>query len=142
MELLVQPGDEKASKTLKLFIFLKKNLVCLFPINIRDFKPKKAFFGQKQGKNGGKQTNSKFFLENRQSKYFCLTYFSKLNRDQVEKKLWHFEDNPVTRGRGSTAENPEKGTPPFVGFWRGHNVNNWKIVSRKIENFQKIVFYL
>ena len=59
MELLVQPGDEKASKTLKLFIFLKKNLVCLFPINIRDFKPKKAFFGQKQGKNGGKQTNSK-----------------------------------------------------------------------------------
>ena len=39
------------------------------------------------------------FLENRQSEYFCLTYFSKLNRDQIEKKLWHFEDNPVSRGR-------------------------------------------
>ena len=61
MELLVQPGDEKASKTLKLFICLRKNLVRLFPINIRDFKPKKAFFGQKQGKDGGKQTNSNFF---------------------------------------------------------------------------------
>ena len=114
LELLVQPGNEKASKTLTLFIFLKKILVCLFPINMRDVKPKKACFGQKQGKNGGKQTNSKFFLENRQSKYFCLTYFSKLNRDQVEKKLWHFEDNPVSGG--NLAENPEKATP-FVGFW-------------------------
>ena len=54
---------------------------------------------KKGGKNGGKQTNSIFFLENRQSEYFCLTYFSKLNRDQIEKKLWHFEDNPVS-GRG------------------------------------------
>ena len=35
---------------------------------------------------------------NRQSEYFCLTYFSKLNRDQIEKKLWHFEDNPVSGG--------------------------------------------
>ena len=61
MELLVQPGDEKASKTLKLFFF-EKFLVCLFPINIRDCKPKKAFFGQKQGKNGEKQTNSIFFF--------------------------------------------------------------------------------
>ena len=112
MELLVQPGNEKASKTLKLFIFLKKKLICLFPINIRYFKPKKAFFGQKQGKNGGKQTNSKTILENRQSKYFCLTYFSKLNRDQVEKKLWHFEDNPVS-GRKNLAENPEKSDTTF-----------------------------
>ena len=38
------------------------------------------------------------FLENRQNESFCLTYFSKLNRDQIEKKLWHFEDNPVSRG--------------------------------------------
>ena len=38
-------------------------------------------------------------MENRQNKYFCLTYFSKLKRDQVEKKLWHFEDNPVSGGR-------------------------------------------
>ena len=49
----------EASQTLKHFIFLEIFLVCLFPINIRDSKPKKAFFGQKQGKNGGKQTKSK-----------------------------------------------------------------------------------
>ena len=51
----------EASQTLKHFIFLEIFLVCLFPINIRDFKQKKAFFGQKQGKNGGKQTKSKKF---------------------------------------------------------------------------------
>ena len=50
-------------------------------------------------------------LENRQSEYFCLTYFSKLNRDQIEKKLWNFKDNPVTRGGGkNTPKNPEKAT--------------------------------
>ena len=110
MKLLVQPRYVEASQTLKQFIFLEIFLVCLFPINIRDFKPKKAFFGQKQGKNGGKQTNSQKNLENRQSEYFCLTYFSKLNRDQIEKKLWNFKDNLVTRGGGNTAENPEKAT--------------------------------
>ena len=62
---------------------------------------------------GNRQTQ--FFLENRKSEYFCLTYFSKLNKDQIEKKLWHFEDNPVSRG-GNLAENPEKATRPFVGF--------------------------
>ena len=72
-ELFVQPGDEKASKTHKLFIFLKKILVCLFPINTRDFKPKKAFFSQKQGKNGGKQTNSNFFQKNK--KFECFRCF-------------------------------------------------------------------
>ena len=70
MELLVQPVDKKASKTLKLFIFLKKSLVCLFPINIRDFMPKKAFFGQKQDKNGGKQTKSNFFRKTDKVKTF------------------------------------------------------------------------
>ena len=110
MKLLVQPRYVETSQTLKQFIFLEIFLVCLFPINIRDFKPKKAFFGQKQGKNGGKQINSKNNLENRQSEYFCLTYFSKLNRDQIEKKLWNFKDNPVTRGGGNTPENPEKAT--------------------------------
>ena len=70
---------------------------------------------KKEGKMvGNRQTH--FFLENRQNEYFCLTHFSKLNRDQIEKRLWHFEDNPVTRGGGNTAENPEKATPPFVGF--------------------------
>ena len=33
-ELLVQPVDEKVSKTLKLLIFLEVLVVCLFPINI------------------------------------------------------------------------------------------------------------
>ena len=57
------------------------------------------------------QTNSKNNLENRQSEYFCLTYFSEPNRDQIGKKLWHFEDNPVsTGGGGNLAENPEKAT--------------------------------
>ena len=64
---------------------------------------------------GNRQTQ-KIFLENRQSEYFCLTYFSKLNRDQIEKKLWHFEDNPVSGGGKNLPENPEKATPPFVGF--------------------------
>ena len=68
---------------------------------------------------GNRQTQ--FFLENRQSEYFCLTYFSKLNRDQIEKKLWHFEDNPVSGGGGGNLpENPEKATP-FVGFWHKKN---------------------
>jgi hypothetical protein len=57
---------------------------------------------KKVGEDGGKQTNSKFFLENRQSEYFCLTYFSKLNRDHIGEKLWHFEDNPVSGGEGGT----------------------------------------
>ena len=47
---------------------------------------------------GNKQTNF-LFLENRQN-VFCLTYFSKLNKDEIEKKLWHFEDNPVSRTGG------------------------------------------
>ena len=50
-----------------------------------------------------------FFWKTDKSEYVCLTYFSKLNRDQIEKKLWHFEDNPVSTG-GNLAENPEKAT--------------------------------
>ena len=68
--LLQHLGYEKASTTLKLFI-KKKQLICLFPINIRDFKPKKAFFAQKQGKNGGKQTKPKIFL-GKQTKWKLL----------------------------------------------------------------------
>ena len=55
------------------------------------------------------------FLENRQSEYFCLTYYSKLNRDQIEKNLWYFEDNPISR-EGNLPENPEKARRHFVGF--------------------------
>ena len=94
MEPLVQPGDEKASKTLKLFIFLKKILVCLFPINIRNFWQKRPNFLKKGEKRGEKHTNSNFG-GNRQSENFCVTYFSKLNRDQTELKLWRFEDKTV-----------------------------------------------
>ena len=50
MRLLVELVDEKTSKTLKLFIFLGKFLVCLFPINIHNFKPPKTFVSQKQSK--------------------------------------------------------------------------------------------
>ena len=55
-------GTSKVCRSIsntQTFHFLEIVLVCLFPINIRDFKQKKAFFGQKQGKNGGKQTKSK-----------------------------------------------------------------------------------
>jgi len=148
LELLVQLGDEKASKTLKLFIFLKKVLVCLFPINIRDFKPKRAFFGQKQGKNGGKQTNSKIFLENRQSKYFCLTYFSKLNRDQVEKKLWHFEDNLVSGGGEKPCRKSRKSDTTFrwvlmckIFFNSERKFVTSKVVSRSQKYFSQRQYF-
>ena len=39
------------------------------------------------GVKGWETDKLKMFGGNRQSKYFCLTYFSKLNRDQIEKKL-------------------------------------------------------
>ena len=64
---------------------------------------------------GNRQTQN-FFLESRQSEYFCLAYFSKLNRDQIEKKLWHFEDNPVS-GRGKTFQKiPKKQHHLSLGF--------------------------
>ena len=66
-------------------------VVCLFPANIRNFLGK-------EGKKWWETDKLKKILENRQSEYFCQTYFSKLNRDQIEKKLWYFEDNPVSRG--------------------------------------------
>ena len=49
---------------------------------------------QTQKKLENRQTQKK--LENRQSEYFCQTYCSKLNRGQIEKKLWHFEDNEIS----------------------------------------------
>ena len=55
-------GTSKVCRSIsntQTFHFFRIFLVCLFLINIRDFKPKKAFFGQIQGKNGGKQTKSK-----------------------------------------------------------------------------------
>ena len=55
----MQPADEKTSKTFKLFILLEKFLVCLFPINIRDFKPKKRFWPKTKQKIVEKQTKSK-----------------------------------------------------------------------------------
>ena len=54
-------------------------------------------------------------LENRQSKYFCLTYFSKLNREHVEKKFWHFEDNPVSGGE-TLQKIPKKRHHLSLGF--------------------------
>ena len=83
---------------LKHFIFLENVLVCLFPTNIRYFRQKRPSFLTKGGKRGGKHTNSKFFLEKRQSKNFRPTYFSKLNRDPIEKNLYRFEDPHCNRG--------------------------------------------
>ena len=101
MELLVQPGDEKASRTLKLFIFLEKILICLFSTNIRDLSQKKRFVVKNKEKNGGKQTKSKIVLENRQSENFCLTYFSKPDRDPIEKSYTVLKTPTVTRGGGA-----------------------------------------
>jgi hypothetical protein len=70
LELLVQPGDEKASKTPKLFIFLKKFLVCLFPINIHNFKPNKAILAKKQGKMLGNRQNQNLFRKTDKVKTF------------------------------------------------------------------------
>ena len=86
-------------KSIHFACFPKKFWVCLFPTIFTPFFQKIESFLPKGGENDGKQTNSKIFLEDRQSEYFCLTYFSKLNRNQIEKKLRHFEDNPVSRGK-------------------------------------------
>ena len=113
MKVLLQPADEKASKTFKLVISKSFFVVCLFPANIRNFWQKRLNFLKKENKNGGKQKNYFFFLENKQNGYFCLTDFSKLNTDQIEKKLWRFEDNQVSRG---AAENSEKRHDFSLGF--------------------------
>ena len=49
---------KKHLKHSNFLFFWKKFLVCLFPINIRDFKPKKAFFFAK---------NKAKMVENRQT---------------------------------------------------------------------------
>ena len=87
LERWVHPGDEKASKTFKLFIW-KNNLhfVC-FPLTI--LQQKKQFFSQKKSK-GGKQTN----LKKRKKSSAILKAFG---------KRWR--------------KIPENLTPPFVGFW-------------------------
>ena len=59
--LLQHLGDEKAFKTLKLFIFIKKILICLFPTNIRDFKQKSRFLAKNQQKMVGNRQNQKCF---------------------------------------------------------------------------------
>ena len=63
---------------------------------------------------GNRQTH--IFLENRQSEYFCQTYFFKLNRDQIEKKLWHFEDNPVSRGGEKPSRKSQKSDTSHTTF--------------------------
>ena len=72
-------------------------LVYLFPTNIREFRRKMVNFLKIEGNKGGRQANFKQNLENRQSENFCLTYFSKLNRNCIEKKLCHFKDNTVSK---------------------------------------------
>ena len=73
------------------------------------FLAKRTQFFEKGESKWWETDKLKTFLENRQSEYFCLAYFSKLNRDQIEKKLWHFEDNPVSE-EGNLTINPQKVT--------------------------------
>ena len=40
-------------------------------------------------------TKIEISLYHRQSENFCLTYFSKPNRDPIEKKLYRFEEPPL-----------------------------------------------
>ena len=58
---------------------------------------------------GNRQTP--IFLRNRQSKYFCLTYNSKLNRDYIGKKVMAF-------WRQRTNEEERKGGKIFVLLWK------------------------
>jgi len=95
VELLVQPGDEKASKTLKLFIFLKKVLVRLFPIELFPKKMKVFFFFSFFRKSYTflfLTTCRKNFFE----KIFSFCYFFHfwsflLILDKNEQKLGHFD---------------------------------------------------
>ena len=47
-------------------------------------------------------------LENKQNENFCITYFFKLNKNGIEKKVWDFEDNTVSQGRGTVQKIPAK----------------------------------
>ena len=62
------------------------------------FYAKKASFLQNFEKFCGKQTNSNFFLENRQSECFCLTKIFFGNIRPIEKKLCHFSHHNRTGG--------------------------------------------
>ena len=58
---------------------------------------------------GNRQTPKK--LKIRQSENFGLTYFSRPHR----KKLWHFEDNTVSRGK-TVPKIPQKRHHLSLGF--------------------------
>ena len=62
---------------------------------------------------GNRETPKKTW-ETDKSKNFCATYFSKLNTDQIEKKLCHFEDNTVSKGRGKPCRKSRKSTFRWV----------------------------
>ena len=55
-----------------------------------------------------RQTRKIKVYSNLKERRFFLPSFVNLDRSQVEKKLWHFEDNTVSGG--NLAENPEKAT--------------------------------
>ena len=80
------------------FSFFFNLLVCLFPTNIRNFRQKRPIFLKKSGKKVGIRQTSKN-LENPQDENFCLTHFSKLNRDPIEKKVIGFWSPQLAKGR-------------------------------------------
>ena len=59
----------------KLFIFLKKFLVCLFPINTRDFKLKKLFLAKNKAKMVETDKIKNFFGETDKWKLLSNTHF-------------------------------------------------------------------
>jgi hypothetical protein len=65
----VQSGNEKTSKTFKLFISKKYNFT-MFPPKFTILNHKNQLFKKKGGKGGGKQTNSKKKVQSEKKKIF------------------------------------------------------------------------
>ena len=115
-ELLQHMGDEKIFSGPKLFIFVKKFWLCLFPTNInKPFRLKNSqklpFFSQ----NREKQTKSKTFLENGQTWCWNITYFSNPDIRPKGKKLDHFKVKCQKEGVGAPGSDPSK----------RHNLSVW-----------------
>ena len=88
----------EGSKGVKVFDFWNSFWICLFPTDIHYFKQKKALFLKKGVKMvGNRQTREKkSTIWKRET--FYLTHFFNLNSGQLEKKVWHFEDDTVSGG--------------------------------------------
>ena len=119
--------NQGMKKHLKHSYFLfQKNIIslCLLPTEIYYFKQKKRQFFQKKKRVkmvGNRQTWKKGAIWKR--KNFVSHTFLTSTEAYYKKKLWNFKDPTVSRG--DLAENSEKVTPPFVGFWYGKFCCRW-----------------